>query len=102
MNKINKFYKKVLTDESLKNEIALILSGKEVTEATDEELVQIGKIAEKLGFNITIGEAKNYFTSDEAELSDDELEAVAGGDKGDHYETKVIVCQVGGSASPTE
>lgn len=102
MNKISEFYKKVLTDEYLKNEIALILSGKEIAEATDEEFVQIGEIAEKFGFNITIDEAKNYFTSDEAELSDDELEAVAGGGKGDHYETKIIVCQVGGSASPTE
>lgn len=97
MSKISEFYSKVLSDERLKNEVYSILSGKTIAEATDSELILIGKIAAKIGYNITIDEAKDYLTGEETELDEDDLDAVAGG-KGDSYQTKIIVCQVGGKA----
>lgn len=102
MNKISEFYQKAITDEAVKSELNAILSGSSITEATDEQLSHIGEIAQRLGFHITVEEARDYISGDETELDDTELDAVAGGGKGDHYETKIIVCQVGGKANPDE
>lgn len=97
MSKISDFYSKVLSDDGLKKELESILSGKTISGASDEDLVLIGKLAERLGYDITLDEARNYISGDEAELDDSDLDAVAGG-KGDSYETRIIVCQVGGKA----
>lgn len=91
MNKVAEFYQKAISDESSKEAIREILCGKTISDATDEELVEIGKIAERLGFDITLEEAKAYLFPDEEILSDDELDAVAGG-KGDRH----IICTTGG------
>ncbi len=101
MNKVAEFYQKAMSDESSKEKIGKILCGKTISDATDEELVEIGKIAEELGFDITLEEAKAYLFPDEEMLSDDELDAFAGG-KGDTHITCTtggyIVCTGGGGA----
>ncbi len=92
MSKVSEFYAKAMADESAKAEISSILGGTEINAATDEQLVKIGEVAKKLGFDITVDEAKAYLNPEEAELDEDDLDAVAGG-KGDTHAT----CTSGGS-----
>lgn len=82
MSKISEFYAKALADEATKTELATILGEKTIQNADDEQLAKVGELAKKLGYDITIEEAKEYLNPEEAELDDDDLEAVAGG-KGD-------------------
>ena len=44
-NKISEFYAKVMADENLKAKFEKVLAGKEITEASDDQLKQIGDIA---------------------------------------------------------
>lgn len=101
MSKISDFYSKLLTDEDMKKEVYAILKDKTISDATDDELGHISLIAKKAGFDISVEEAKSYISGMINELDDDDLDAVAGG-KGDTYTTRVIVCQVGGKAEPSE
>lgn len=79
MSKVTDFYAKALADESAKKELITILGDKKFEEASDEQLVKVGELAKKLGFEITIEEAKAYLSSDSTELDEDDLDAVAGG-----------------------
>lgn len=79
MSKVTEFYKKALADESAKGELIAILGDKKFKEASDEQLKEIGKLAKKLGFDITVEEAKAYLNGDNAELDEADLDAVAGG-----------------------
>lgn len=79
MNRISEFYAEILKDEALKKQMEEILGGKKFEEASDEQLVRIGEIAGKLGYNITLEAAKEYFHPSQDELDDGDLEAVAGG-----------------------
>lgn len=79
MSKITDFYAKALADESAKKELITILGDKKIDDASDEQLAEIGGLAKKLGFAITIEEAKAYLSGDNAELDEDDLDAVAGG-----------------------
>lgn len=81
MNKIAEFYTKAMADESAKAELEAVIGGKNISELSDEELLKIGKIAEKLGFAITLDEAKSYFAGEGEEISDDELDKVSGGSR---------------------
>ncbi|MCM1328251.1 MAG: hypothetical protein NC253_02325 [Ruminococcus sp.] len=78
MSKISEFYAKAISDEGSKAKLGEILGGKKIGEASDEQLEKIGVLAKELGFEITVGEAKEYLSGD-AELDDDELDSVAGG-----------------------
>ena len=78
-NKISEFYAKVMADEKLKAKLENVLGGKDITEATDEQLKQIGDIAKELGYNFTLEEVKDFIKSGDVQLSDDALDAVAGG-----------------------
>ncbi len=82
MSKVTDFYAKAIADEASKKELTDILGSKPINEASDEQLVKIGELAKKLGFDITLEEAKAYLTSEEAELEEDDLDAVAGGFNG--------------------
>lgn len=82
MSKVTDFYAKALADESAKKELITILGDKKIEEASDEQLAKVGELAKKLGFEITIDEAKAYLSSDNAELDEDDLDAVAGGKGG--------------------
>jgi hypothetical protein len=88
MSKVSDFYVKATADESAKKELSAILGGKKIDDATDEELVKIGELAKKLGFDITVDEAKAYLNGDDAELDDNDLDAVAGG-KGSSRENTI-------------
>ena len=79
VNKITEFYAKVMADEKLKSKLEKILDGKDITEATDEQLEQIGDIAKELDYDITLEEAKEFIKEGEFQLSDEDLDAVAGG-----------------------
>ncbi len=79
MSKVSEFYAKVLADESAKKELIVILGECRIENASDEQLTQVGKLAKKLGYDITIEEAKAYLNGDDAELDEEDLDAVAGG-----------------------
>ena len=79
VNKITEFYAKVVADENYKVKFEEILNGKDITEATDEQLEKIGEIAKELDYDITLEEAKEFIKEGEFQLSDEDLDAVAGG-----------------------
>ncbi len=79
MSTISDFYAKVMADEAVKKQITDILGGTPIENADDEQLKKIGEVAKGMGFNISVEEAKKYFSANEEELSDESLEAVAGG-----------------------
>ncbi len=81
MSKVSEFYAKAVADESAKKELITILGDKKITEASDKQLEKIGELAKKLGFEITVGEAKAYLNGNNSELNEEELGAVAGGTK---------------------
>lgn len=79
MSKIADFYSTVMQDDILKKELVEILEEKSILEANDKQLMEIGKIAEKLGVEISLDEAKNFLSGNDMELDDNDLDAVAGG-----------------------
>lgn len=79
MNKVAEFYAKAMADEATAAEFAEAMGGKAMNELGDAEFEKLGKLAEKLGFTISVEEAKEYLSPKEGELADDELDAVAGG-----------------------
>ena len=95
--KISEFYAKVTADEKLKAKLEKILAGKDITEASDDQLKAIGDIAKELGYNFTIKEVKEFIASGDVQLSEDALDAVAGGgNKG------VTNCQNSGGGGSTD
>lgn len=101
MDRINEFYTRALSEEASAKELARILGTTPVSDATDEMLEQIGALAGKLGYEISAGEARDYLNSkdesENGELADDELDAIAGG-KGETIELVEYICAVGGQA----
>jgi hypothetical protein len=95
MSKVSDFYAKAVEDEASKNELIAILGDKKITEASDEQLVKVGELAKKIGFEITLDEAKAYLNGGE-ELDEEDLDAVAGG-KGSGGNTSIekIHCENG-------
>ena len=79
MSKFQDFYAKVLADEGAKKEISSILAGKALEAASDEQLEKIGGLAKRLGFEITVAEAREFMKKGDKKLSEDDLDAVAGG-----------------------
>ncbi len=79
MSKVTEFYAKAVADDAAKKELITILGDKKFEEASDEQLAKIGVLAKKLGFDITIEEAKAYLNGDNTELDEDDLDSVAGG-----------------------
>ncbi len=79
MRKFQDFYAKVRTDEGAKKEISSILAGKALEAASDEQLKKIGEVAKRLGFDISLDEVRNYLKEGDKKLSEEDLDAVAGG-----------------------
>ena len=102
MSKIADFYAKVIADKGLRDKVAGILKGKDINQATDEQLAQIGELAKSTGYDVTLEEAKAYIESDAKDLSDEALDNVAGGKStqcsGD-YSGNVYVTVESGSSS---
>ena len=107
MDKVADFYAKVMASEELQGKLGNILQGKNIVDATDDDLKKIGEVAKEAGFDITMEEAKAYIQSDEVTVSDEALDAVAGGNQkgdfectgknaGNHDETSPDISVVGG------
>lgn len=79
MSKVSEFYAKALADNSAKKELIEILGDNRIEKASDEQLAKVGKLAKKLGFDISADEAKAYLNGDNAKLDEKDLDAVAGG-----------------------
>ncbi len=82
MSKFQDFYLKSIADADAKKEIAAILDGKPMEEATDEQLEKVGAVAKRLGFDITVAEARDFLVPSNQKLSEDDLDSVAGGKGG--------------------
>lgn len=95
MSKIQEFYAAVIADEIRKKALYDILGDTAINDASDEQLDKIGKLACDMGYDISVDEAKNFLRAAEAELDDDDLDAVAGG-KGEDYVVRFIYCEIGG------
>lgn len=79
MSKFTEFYAKAMEDTAVKKELQEILEKKSIEDATEAELIKIGVLAKRLGFEITLEEAQNFLHGEEAELDENDLDAVAGG-----------------------
>ena len=79
MSKMADFYAKVVADADLRAKMTEILGDTKISKATDEQLAKIGEIAKAAGFEVSLEEAKTYLASEAKDLSDDALDAVAGG-----------------------
>ena len=77
MSKVSEFYSKAVSEETSAKKLAEILGGKDMSKATDEQLLAVGKLASELGYDITIDEAKAFLS--DGELDEDDLDSVAGG-----------------------
>lgn len=97
MSKMNDFYVAVLSDNEARKEFSSILDGKEIDKANDEQLEKIGALAERLGYKITLSEAKAFLKESSCKLSEEELDAVAGGGN-KRKDVYVYYCDVGGQA----
>ena len=80
MSKFEDFYSKLMTDTALRSKLAEIIGDRSITEVDDETLEKIGALAKEAGFDITLAEAKEYLSANEIAVSDEELDAVAGGE----------------------
>ena len=79
MNKFHEFYTKIVADEEAAKEISAILEGKPMSAASDEQLEKIGAVAKRLGLDISLADARDFLKAEDKSLSDDDLDAVAGG-----------------------
>ncbi len=86
MNKVAEFYAKVMTSEELKGKLGEILQGKSIADASDAQLQKIGEVAKSAGFALDLEEAKAYIQAEEMAVSDEALDAVAGGNQKGHFE----------------
>ncbi|MDR3280632.1 MAG: hypothetical protein LBT23_08965 [Synergistaceae bacterium] len=100
MSKFTDFYKKVTTDKALATEFTAIMKAHNVkegatfTDLDDATLMALEPLSKKAGFAFTLAEAKEYLSKKSGdEMSEDELEAVAGG-KGTQTQTS---CGVAGT-----
>ena len=93
MNKIAEFYNKVMSGEALKEKFTAIVGNVAPDKLSDEALGKLAELAKEAGFEITVAEAKEYFKPVEGEISDDDLDKVAGG-KGEGFSTddRSVIC----------
>lgn len=81
MNKILEFYLVATANKSAKEELSSILGGRQFSESSDDQLIKIGNVAKRLGFDITLKEVRDYLNPAKHELDNADLESVAGGNK---------------------
>ena len=79
MSQIAEFYAKVIADEALRNKATELIGGKNVDELGDDELGKLVKFAVEEGYAVTVAEVKEYLASGVRDLSDEAMDAVAGG-----------------------
>ena len=88
MSKIAEFYAKVIADEALRNKATELIAGKTVDELGDDELAKLVKFAGEEGYAVTVAEVKEYLASGVRDLSDEAMDAVAGGKQKGYFECK--------------
>jgi len=54
MSKIADFYGKVMASPELQGKVANVLAGRNIADASDDQLKEIGEIAKSLGFDIDL------------------------------------------------
>jgi hypothetical protein len=103
MSKFTDFYKKVTIDKALATEFVAIMQAHSVKEGAtfadldDATLSALEPLSKKAGFAFTLAEAKAYLSKKGGdELSEDELEAVAGG-KAPNPINNTVNCGNGGA-----
>ena len=79
MNKVAEFYAEALENNDAKAKLVEILGATRIDEADDAQLEKVGAVAKELGYDFTIEDAKNYLNPADGEISDDDLDEVAGG-----------------------
>lgn len=94
MDKFTAFYNKVTSDEELAAKVAKIFDGN-YDEINDEQLQQLSALAKEVGLDISVEEGKEYFNrEDEDQLSETELDMVAGGKGGGSSESEKVAVEV--------
>ncbi|MDO4273664.1 MAG: hypothetical protein Q4D16_08340 [Eubacteriales bacterium] len=88
MDKFQQFYEK-LTESGKEKEFQEILlkyhpNAASFADIGEEAWKEVGKMAEDMGYSIKPEEAVEYFSGEEIELDEDDLDSVAGG-KGKNY-----------------
>lgn len=78
MTKMKELYEKVAADSTLQDKLATIMKGAEEAgeEATEEKLLAFAKDA---GYDVTLDEMREFFKQEGLELSEADLDGVAGG-----------------------
>jgi predicted ribosomally synthesized peptide with nif11-like leader len=98
MDKMEELYEKVAKDGTLQAEFnAIINDAQKAGEAATGEKLAI--FAKEAGFDVTLEEMKDFFeqlaVKDNRELSDTELDMVAGGKDGDDIANSVLSIGIG-------
>ncbi|MDO4273663.1 MAG: hypothetical protein Q4D16_08335 [Eubacteriales bacterium] len=88
-NKFMEFYNTITADKELEEEFKNIYlrhnkKGTPMNKVSRETFEDLVPLCSRCGFDITAEEAAEFFSVDEMELSENELDSVAGG-KGDVY-----------------
>ncbi len=83
MSKVAEFYIQALKDAEYRKRFAGIMAGTSLENIRDEQLEQLGELAREMGYSLTAEEARQYLSAEEASLSDEAMDAVAGGVKAD-------------------
>ncbi len=81
MSKVAEFYAKVIADEKLRSEAVALLGEKAPQEFTEEELAKLSEFAGRNGYELTVAEIREYLAAEVKDLSDEAMDAVAGGHK---------------------
>ena len=79
MSKVADFYAKVIADEDLRSKAMGIIGGKNPDELGDDELGKLVEFAGEEGYVVTVAEVREYLASGVRDLSDEAMDAVAGG-----------------------
>ena len=81
MSKVAEFYAKVIADEKLRSEAVALLGDKTPQDFTEEELANLSEFAGRNGYELTVAEIREYLAAEVKDLSDEAMDAVAGGHK---------------------
>ena len=93
MDNFKAFYAKVLTDEAFKAEVEKILGDIALENATDEQISQLCELVKAKGIDISVEDFKeslNMAEKESEQLTDEQLDMVAGGSESDRITGTII------------
>ncbi len=79
MTKFEEILQKLNDNQEARQEMIDILQGQSLTSVSEEQLTRLTELAQKMGVDLSVAELKNVINPPEGEISDDDLDAVAGG-----------------------